>query len=262
MIRALFIGATGMTAQQLTIDVIANNLANSGTTGFKKSRADFQDLIYQDARAAGAISSGDSKYPSGMQVGLGVRPAAVQKVFLQGDMSTTGNTLDLAIEGDGFFQITQTDGTLAYTRGGAFKLDSDGNIVNSDGLPLEPAITIPTDATQVTVGTDGTVSILRQSTTTPTTVGQIELARFVNPGGLMAMGKNLFTETASSGTPTVAVPGTTGIGTIQQGYLEMSNVDIIEEMVGLIIGQRSYEANSKTVSTADSMMNVANGLKN
>lgn len=261
MIRALFIGATGMTAQQLSIDVIANNLANSGTTGFKKSRADFQDLIYQDVRTAGAISSGDSKYPSGMQVGLGVKPAAIQKVFLQGDMSTTGNTLDLAIEGDGFFQITQTDGTLAYTRGGAFKLDSDGNVVTSDGLLLEPAITIPTDATQVTIGSDGTVSILRQGTTAPTTVGQIELARFVNPGGLTAMGKNLFTETASSGTPTVAVPGTSGIGTIQQGYLEMSNVDIIEEMVGLIIGQRSYEANSKTVSTADSMMNVANQLK-
>lgn len=261
MIRALFIGASGMNAQQLNIDVISNNLANSSTSGYKKSRADFQDLMYQDKKFPGAISSADSRYPSGMQVGLGVVPAAVQKIFLQGDVTSTGNPLDLAIEGDGFFQITQTDGTTAYTRAGSFKMDANGNVVNSEGLALTPSITIPTDATQVTIGSDGTVSVTTQGTTTPTTVGNIQLARFVNPGGLMAMGKNLFTETASSGTPTVATPGTTGIGTLEQGYLEMSNVDIIEEMVGLIIGQRAYEANSKSVQTADSILNVINSLK-
>ncbi|NWF97436.1 MAG: flagellar basal-body rod protein FlgG [Nitrospirae bacterium] len=261
MLRSLFIAATGMEAQKLNIDVIANNLANVNTVGFKKSRADFQELIYQDLRTPGAISAEGSQIPSGIQVGLGVKPVAVQKLFLQGDFVHTGNPLDLVIEGDGFFQITMPDGTIAYTRAGAFKLDSEGRIVNSDGYPLEPAITVPANTVSLTVGSDGKIQALQSGSTTPTEIGQIELARFINPGGLKAMGKNLFTTTGSSGDATTGNPSTEGLGTIAQGFIEMSNVNIIEEMVNMIVSQRAYEINSKAVQASDEMLQTANNIK-
>jgi flagellar basal-body rod protein FlgG len=261
MLRSLFTAATGMEAQQLNIDVIANNLANVNTVGFKKSRADFQELFYQDLKTPGATSAEGSEIPSGIQLGLGVRPVAVQKLFLQGDFANTGNSLDLVIEGDGFFQIMTPDGTIAYTRAGAFKLDSEGRIVNSDGYPLEPNITIPTDTLSITAGSDGKITVLQAGSTTPSEIGQIELARFINPGGLKADGRNLFTPTAASGDPLLGTPGTEGFGTINQGFVELSNVNIVEEMVNMIISQRAYEVNSKAIQTSDEMLQVTNNLK-
>lgn len=261
MIRSLFIAATGMEAQKLNIDVISNNLANVNTSGYKKSRSDFQELLYQDLRTPGALSAEGAQIPSGIQVGLGVRPAAVQKIFQQGDIASTGNKLDLAIEGDGFFQIFMPNGEIAYSRSGAFKLDSEGRIVNSDGYQLEPSITIPENTVSITVGSDGKVSVLESGSSTPVEVGQIELARFINPGGLLALGKNLFTPTASSGEPLVTNPGSEGLGTIAQGYIEMSNVNIVEEMVNLIISQRAYEISSKAVQSSDEMLQMANNLR-
>ncbi len=261
MIRSLFIAATGMEAQQLNIDVIANNLANSNTTGYKRSRADFQELMYEEIRTPGAVSAEGSQLPSGVQVGLGVKPVAVQKVFEQGDFVSTGNPLDMVIEGMGFFQIVKPDGELAYTRAGAFKLDSEGRIVTSDGYPLEPEITIPSDALQVTIGSDGTVSVTQPGSPTPTEIGQIEIARFPNAGGLKSIGKNLFVETASSGVSTTGTPGSEGLGTIQQGFIELSNVNIVDEMVQMIVSQRAYEINSKAVQAADDMLQVANNLR-
>jgi len=261
MLRSLFIAATGMEAQKLNIDVISNNLANVNTTGFKKSRADFQDLMYQTIRAPGATSAEGVQIPSGIQVGLGVKPVAVQKLFLQGDFVSTGNNLDLVIEGEGFFQIQRPDGTTAYTRSGAFKLDSEGRIVNSDGYPLEPSITIPANTTSVTIGSDGKLTVQQAGTTTPTEVGQIELAKFLNPGGLSALGKNLYQSTASSGEPTTGNPSLEGMGTLNQGFLEMSNVNVVEEMVNMIVSQRAYEMNSKAVQASDEMLQVANNLR-
>jgi flagellar basal-body rod protein FlgG len=261
MIRSLFIAATGMEAQKLNMDVISNNLANVNTVGFKKSRADFQDLLYQTLREPGATSAEGSQIPSGIQVGLGVRPVAVQKIFQQGDFMNTGNSLDLVIEGDGFFQILMPDGTIAYSRAGAFKLDSEGRIVNSDGYPLEPGITIPSDAISITIGTDGRITVLQAGSSAPTEIGQIELAKFINPGGLKALGKNLFSPSASSGEATVANPASEGLGTIGQGFLEMSNVNVVEEMVNMIISQRAYEVSSKAVQTSDEMLQVVNNLK-
>ncbi len=250
-----------MEAQKLNVDVISNNLANVNTVGFKKSRADFQDLIYQTVRAPGATSAEGAQIPSGIQVGLGVKPVAVTKIFDQGDFISTGNSLDMVIEGNGFFQITMPDGTLAYSRAGAFKLDSTGKIVNSDGYALEPGITIPTNATSITVGSDGKITVTQPGSTTPTEIGQIQLARFINPGGLSALGKNLFSPTASSGDPTTGNPGSDGFGTINQGYTEMSNVNVVEEMVNMIISQRAYEMNSKAVQASDEMLQVTNSLK-
>lgn len=261
MIRSLFISATGMEAQKLNIDVIANNLANVNTVGYKRGRADFQELLYQDLRTTGATSAGTSPIPSGIQVGLGVKPVAVQKIFQQGDFTKTGNNLDLVIEGDGFFQILMPDGTTAYSRAGAFKLDNSGNVVNSDGYPLEPAITIPSNATSVTVGSDGKVTVIQAGSTTPTDIGQITLARFINPGGLKAIGKNLYTTTGSSGDAMLGNPGSQGIGTVAQGYVELSNVNIVEEMVNMIVSQRAYEINSKAVQASDEMLQAANNLK-
>lgn len=261
MIRSLFTAATGMEAQKLNIDVIANNLANVNTVGFKRSRADFQDLIYQSITSAGAISAGGSVIPTGIQVGLGVKPVAVQKLFDQGDFALTNNKLDLVIEGDGFFQITTPDGTIAYTRSGAFKLDSSGNIVNSDGYLMEPAMTIPANSTDITVASDGRITVTQAGSTTPTEVGQIQIARFVNPGGLKALGKNLFMNTASSGDATAGSPGTDGAGTIAQGYTEMSNVNVAQEMVNMIVSQRAYEMNSKAVQASDEMLKTANELR-
>lgn len=261
MIRSLFTAATGMQAQQINVDVISNNIANVNTVGFKRSRADFQDLLYQNIKAPGVPSAEGIQIPSGIQIGLGVKPVAVQKLFTQGDFITTNNDLDLVIEGDGFFQVTRPDGTVAYTRAGAFKLDRDGRIVNSDGLPIEPAITIPADTTKVTVGFDGRVTVLQAGSTTPTEIGTIETARFVNPAGLQAIGKNLFLSTDSSGEAIVGLPGTEGRGAINQGFLEMSNVNVVEELSNLIIAQRAFDLNSKAVQASDEMLQTSGNLK-
>lgn len=261
MLRSLFIAATGMEAQKLNIDVIANNLANVNTSGFKKSRADFQDLIYQTIRSAGGASAEGAQIPSGIQVGLGVKPVAVQKIFQQGDFAQTGNSLDIVIEGDGFFQVLMPDGTVAYTRAGAFKLDSEGRVVNSDGYPLEPGITIPTNTLSITVGSDGKITVMQAGSTAPVEIGQIELARFMNPAGLNAMGRNLFLPTAASGEPTTGAPSQDGLGTISQGFLELSNVNVVEEMVNMIVSQRAYEINSKAVQASDEMLQTANNLR-
>ncbi|MBI5639112.1 MAG: flagellar basal-body rod protein FlgG [Nitrospirae bacterium] len=261
MIRSLFTAATGMEAQKLNIDVISNNLSNVNTVGYKRSRADFQELLYQTLRTPGATSAEGSEIPSGIQVGLGVRPVAVQKMFQQGDFVHTGNSLDLVIEGDGFFQVLMPDGTIGYSRSGAFKMDSEGRIVNSDGYPMEPAITIPSNTVTTTVGSDGKVTVLQAGSNTPTEIGQIEIARFINPGGLNAMGRNLYLPTASSGEATTGNPGAEGRGTINQGFVEMSNVNIVEEMVNMIISQRAYEIASKAVSASDEMLQTANNMK-
>lgn len=260
MLRALSSAATGMEAQQLNIDIISNNLANVNTTGFKKSRGDFQDLLYQTVVPAGTPSSGSTQIPTGIQVGMGVRPVAVQKMFTQGDYQETGNSLDLAIEGDGFYQITQPNGVVAYSRAGAFKLDSEGKIVTSDGYSIEPSITIPSTATSTTISSSGLVSVTN-SDGSVTEIGQIELAKFLNPAGLNSIGKSLYLVTASSGEATTGTPGEDGFGTISQGYLEMSNVNIVEEMVNMITAQRAYEVNSKAIQTADEMFQKANELK-
>lgn len=261
MLRSLFTAATGMYAQQLNVDVISHNLANVNTTGFKKSRAEFQDLIYQTMIQPGAPSDDGTQYPSGIQIGLGVRPVAVAKFFTPGDLINTGNNLDLAIDGEGFFQVTLPDGTIAYTRAGNFRLDRDGRIVTNDGYPLEPGITVPADATGITVGGDGRVTVTQPGTVAPVEIGTIELARFINPGGLKAIGKNLFLETDASGAPTTGAPGTEGRGTIVQGFLEMSNVNIVEELANLIIAQRAFDINSKAVQTSDEMLQSVSAIK-
>jgi flagellar basal-body rod protein FlgG len=252
----------GMEAQKLNLDVIANNLANVNTSGFKRGRADFQELIYQDLKTPGSLSAEGSVIPSGLQMGLGVKPGSVQKIFLQGDFVQTGNNLDLVIEGEGFFQITKPNGTIAYTRNGNFKLDNTGRIVTSDGYPLDPAITVPTSTQSITFGSDGKVSALVTGTSTPTQIGTIQLARFINPGGLLADGKSLFLPSGSSGDPVVGAPGGgEGLGTIGQGFIENSNVNIVEEMVNMIATQRAYEINSKAVQAADELLQMANNLK-
>ncbi|MBI3592683.1 MAG: flagellar basal-body rod protein FlgG [Nitrospirae bacterium] len=261
MIRSLFTAATGMQAQQLNVDVISNNIANVNTVGYKRSRADFQDLLYQTIKAPGVPSAEGIQVPSGIQIGLGVRPVAVQKLFTQGDFQTTGNDLDLVIEGDGFFQVTKPDGTIAYTRAGAFKLDKDGRIVNSDGFPMEPAVTIPADATKITISFDGNVNVLQPGSTAPVQVGTIQIARFVNPAGLQATGKNLFVVSDASGDAITGAPGSEGRGNISQGFLENSNVNIVEELANLIIAQRAFDMNSKAVTASDEMLQTASAIK-
>jgi len=259
--RALYIAATGMEAQQLNVDIISNNLANINTTAFKKSRGDFQDLLYQTLKLPGASAGLGMQVPAGIQVGSGVRAASVQKVFMQGDFENTKNDLDLAIEGDGFFQIVMPDGTLAYTRAGSFKKDNTGRIVTSDGFPLEPSLSIPSDAVNVTISPDGIISVLQAGSSAPTEIGTIQLVRFPNPAGLNSIGRNLYLPTAASGEPIAGTPGDAGYGTIAQGYLETSNVNIAEELVNMIVGQRAYEINSKAIQVADEMMRTANELK-
>jgi len=261
MMRSLWTAASGMVAQQANIDVISNNLANANTTGFKKSRTDFQDLMYQNMRKAGSTTGPDSQLPTGIQLGHGVRQVATQKIYTEGSFQSTGNSLDMAIEGDGFYQITMPDGTISYTRDGAFKQDSQGRVVTSEGYPLEPAITIPQGATDLSISSDGRVTATIPGQTTPQDLGQIQLARFVNPAGLDSMGRNLLKETAASGAPVATNPGTDGAGTIQQKYLEMSNVQVVEEMVNMIVAQRAYEINSKAITTSDTMMETAANLK-
>ncbi|HVP29083.1 MAG TPA: flagellar basal-body rod protein FlgG [Myxococcota bacterium] len=255
--RALFTAATGMEAQQVRIDAVANNLANVSTTGFKKSRAEFQDLFYETLQAPGAQSSTGNTVPTGVQIGHGVRFAAVSRIFGQGDRVNTGHELDLAIEGDGFFQVQKPDGETVYTRDGTFKRDRDGNVVTNHGYPLIPNIQIPTDTIQLTILADGTVSALQAGQQTPTDLGRIELARFVNPSGLRALGNNLFVPTEASGDPQTGNPDEEGFGAVSQGFLEMSNVNVAEELVNMILSQRAFEVNSRVMQTGDQMLQTA-----
>lgn len=256
MIRALHTAATGMEAQQQRIDVIANNLANVNTTGFKKSRADFQDLLYQQIRAPGTSAAQGVVVPSGIQVGTGVRTVSTHRSFTMGDLQQTGNQLDVAIEGDGFFQVTLPGGELAYSRSGNFEVNAQGQVVTPDGYLLDPAIAIPPGTVAVTIGADGTVSASVDGQNAATEVGQIQLASFVNPGGLQSIGRNFLQPTTASGEPQLGPPGLQGAGTIAQGFIEMSNVKVVEEMIGLISSQRAYEINSKVISASDEMLQV------
>ncbi len=261
MIRTLHTGATGMIAQQLNIDVIANNLANVNTLGYKRSRADFQDLLYETIKSPGSVSAAGNQVPVGIQVGLGVKPAAVTKMFAQGDMRNTSNELDVAIEGKGFFQVTMPDGSIGYTRAGAFKLDSNGQIVTPEGYLAYPAVTIPQDAITVNIDRSGLINVTQPGTTTPNQVGQFELANFVNPAGLSSEGNSFYKETAASGPPIAGLPNQNEFGAIQQGFVESSNVSVVEELTQMIIGQRAYEVNSKAVTAGDEMLQQANQLK-
>ena len=262
MMRSLWSAASGMMAQQKNMDVVAHNLANVNTYGNKKVRAEFQDLIYQTLRDAGGASGNGTQYPQGLQIGLGVKVAATNRIFTQGPLQTTDRPNDIGIQGEGFFQIQMPDGTTAYTRDGSFKLDSQRRLVTSDGFLLLPNITLEDNATidSLVISNDGRVSDT-PSGGQQTEIGQITLARFVNPEGLYAYGKNLFLETASSGTPIVGNPGANGAGVLTQGTVEMSGVQVVEEMVNMIVAQRAYESNSKAITTSDSMLETANQLK-
>jgi flagellar basal-body rod protein FlgG len=261
MNRSLYIAATGMNAQQAQMDVISNNLANVSTNGFKGSRAVFQDLMYQTVRQPGANSTQQTELPSGMQVGTGVQQIATERLYTQGNLQQTGNSRDIAINGQGFFQVTMPDGSTAYTRDGSFQTNAQGQLVTSSGYLLNPAITIPQNTTNITVGSDGTVSVTQANSTTSTTVGQIQIATFINPPGLDARGENLFSETASSGAPNVSQPGLNGAGTLQQGYTEASNVNVVQELVNMIQTQRAYEINSKAVTTSDQMLQTLSQMQ-
>jgi len=261
MDRALKTAASGMYAQQLNVDAIANNLANVNTTSFKQTRVEFQDLMYETLRSTGTPDQLGGTPPAELQVGDGTVPSATTRDFGQGDLQATQNQLDFAIQGDGFFRIRMPDGTEEYTRDGSFKVSAQGNLVTSDGYVVEPGFTIPQDATAINVSTDGTVQATVSGQTNPVTLGQLELAKFVNPAGLHAVGANLYQETVASGTPILSNPSSTGFGTIQQGYLESSNVSVVTEMVKMIEAERAYELNSKAVETANSMMQLANNLK-
>jgi flagellar basal-body rod protein FlgG len=261
MLRSLYIASTGMRAQDLNVSVIANNLANVNTSGFKRSRADFEDLLYQNLKMMGTLSNSGTQIPTGIQVGLGVKTAAIQKIFLQGDFAQTGNPLDVAIEGKGFFQILQPNGNFAYTRAGTLKLDQLGRLVSSEGQLIQPTITIPNNAINISIEPTGTVSITQPGTTVPSIVGTFQLATFQNQAGLQAIGNNLFLQTGASGPPIIGTPGQQDRGTLTQGFLELSNVNVVEEMVNLITAQRAYEMNSRTVQTADEMLQITSNLK-
>jgi flagellar basal-body rod protein FlgG len=254
MIRSLWISKTGLDAQQTQMDVISNNLANVSTNGFKRSRAVFEDLLYQTLRQPGAQSSQQTQLPSGLQLGTGVRPVATERIFTQGNPQQTDNDKDALVDGDGFFQVLMPDGTTAYTRDGAFQTDSQGQIVTSSGYPLQPAITIPPGAQKLTIGVDGTVSVTLQGVAAPTQIGSLQLATFINNAGLESRGENLYMETASSGTPNLNTPGTNGAGSLRQGFVETSNVNVVEELVNMIQTQRAYEINSKAITTSDQML--------
>lgn len=254
MLRSLYIAETGMNAQQTQMDVISNNLANLSTTGFKGSRAVFQDLIYQTLSQPGAQSTQQTQIPSGMQVGTGVQLIATERLQTQGNLTQTGNNLDLAIQGAGFFQVLMSDGTTSYTRDGSFQQNNQGQVVTASGYPVQPAITIPSNATSLTVGSDGTVTATTSGSSTPVTIGTLQLAMFINPTGLQSQGNNLYQQTASSGTPTVTTPGTNASGTLNQGYVEASNVNVVEEMVNMIQTQRAYEITSKAITASDGML--------
>jgi len=260
MLRALYTAASGMEAQQLNIDTIAHNLANINTSGFKQRKVQFQDLLYQSERNAGTSSTASTEYPVGLQVGLGTKPVATQMIFTQGDYAATKSPLDMVIEGQGFFQIVQSNGQIAYTRSGNFHLNREGSLVTPDGDLLDPQITIPSDNIGITIGSDGTVSVIQAGQTQPQKVGQIEIAMFQNPAGLQSVGKNLFLPTLASGDAITGTPGEEGLGTLLSGYVEQSNVSVVEEMVNMIVSQRAYEANSKVIRTADEMFSQANNI--
>ncbi|MGF6524935.1 flagellar basal-body rod protein FlgG [Variovorax sp. PvP013] len=254
MINSLWISKTGMEAQQTQLDVISHNLANVSTTGFKRSNAVFEDLMYQNLRQVGANSSEQSQLPTGLQLGLGVRTVATSRSFTQGSMQQTSNQLDVAIKGNGFFQVTQPDGTIGYTRDGSFQVDAQGRLVTSSGLPVANGITVPPSATNVSIAADGTVSATLPNNPTPQNIGSLALANFVNPAGLEPRGDNLYVETAASGQPNGGTAGTNGLGTVMQGFLETSNVNVVQELVSMIQTQRAYEMNSKAIQTSDQML--------
>jgi flagellar basal-body rod protein FlgG len=254
MIRSLWIAKTGMEGQQTKLDTISNNLANVGTNGYKRAGVVFEDLMYQNLRQAGSATSEQSQLPTGLQVGLGVRAAATARNFSQGTLNQTSNNLDIAVEGNGFFQIQLPDGTTGYSRDGAFQLDANGQLVNAAGYAVQPGITIPADARSVTIAKDGTVSVTLPSQATPQQLGQLQLASFVNPAGLEPLGGNLFAETAASGTPNTGAPATNSLGSLRQGFVEGSNVNVVEELVTMIATQRAYEMNSKAIQTSDQML--------
>lgn len=254
MIRSLWISKTGLDAQQTQMDVISNNLANVSTTGFKRTRAVFEDLLYQTIRQPGAASSQQTDLPSGLQLGTGVRPVATERIHTQGNLQLTGNSKDVAINGAGFFQVLLPDGTTAYTRDGSFQTDSQGQLVTSSGFPIQPAITIPVDAQSLTISRDGIVSVTLAGTVAATEVGNLQLATFINPAGLESKGENLYVETGASGNANTNTPGTNGAGIMVQNYTETSNVNVVEELVNMIQTQRAYEINSKAITTSDQML--------
>ena len=260
MLRALYTAATGMQAQQINIDTIANNIANVNTTGFKQGRAEFQDLLYQNIRPAGTSSSASTTYPVGLQLGLGTRPVATARIYSQGDFRQTGNPLDLVIEGKGFFQVRLPSGEVGYTRDGSLHVNAEGVVVTSDGYALEPQITIPADAQTIVIGRDGTVSVTQAGQSAAQQVGTIQLATFQNPAGLNAVGGNLLLASTSSGDATTGNATENGLGSINQGFLEQSNVSVVEEMVNMIVAQRAYEVNSRAMRVADDMLQQVNGL--
>jgi len=262
MLQSLYTAATGMAAQQLNIDTIANNLANVSTTGFKSQRVDFQDLLYINLKPSGTPTSPETNTPAGIQIGEGVKPVSTQRIFTEGSVTNTNNPLDLLITGpESFFQITLPNGEIAYSRDGSFTQDGNGNIVTANGYFMDPPVQIPTDATAISVTSTGQILATISGSTTQTQIGQIELARFINPAGLTAIGNNLYQQTAASGDPIVGTPSSTGFSSIQQGSLEASNVDTVSEMVNLIVAQRGYELNSKVVSTADTMLQDIDNMK-
>jgi flagellar basal-body rod protein FlgG len=254
MIRSLWISKTGLDAQQTNVDVIANNLANVSTNGFKRSRAVFEDLLYQTLRQPGSQSSQQTQVPTGLQVGTGVRPVATERVHTQGNLQQTGNALDVAINGQGFLQVLLPDGTTAYTRDGSLHVDAQGQVVTSNGYALQPAITIPANAIKIDIGADGTVSVTQPGQANAANIGAIQLANFVNPAGLQSVGQNFYLESAASGTPQTGTPGANGLGLLSQGYVETSNVNVVEELVSMIQAQRAYEINSKAIQTSDQML--------
>lgn len=260
MIRALYTAASGMAAQQTNIDNVAHNLANVNTAGYKKTRMEFEDLVYQQTKAAGSPTSTSGEAPIGLEIGLGTRPVATARDFSTGNLRSTSNPLDLAIEGRGFIQLSMPDGNVGYTRAGSLHLSAEGALVTADGYPVEPQITIPPNATSVSISRDGIVSVAIAGQSAPQQVGTIELASFQNPAGLAAAGSNIYTVTTASGEPTTGVPGSDGMGTLTQGFLEESNVSVVEEMVNMILGQRAYEANSRVVKAADDMLQQVNSL--
>jgi flagellar basal-body rod protein FlgG len=261
MNRALRTAATGMAAQQLNVDIIAHNLANVNTTGFKKSRPEFQDLMYQVIKASGTSQNSGTQAPSEVQIGNGAVPVATVKNFAQGDIQPTNNLLDVAVQGEGFFQVRRADGTLGYTRDGAFKVSGEGLLVTAQGYTLEPGISIPQETTMVSISREGIVEAMVPGDSEPVKLGQIELARFINPSGLRPIGDNILIETPAAGVPMLGTSAMQGFGEIEQGYLESSNVDVVEEMVNMIVAQRAYEINSKTIKTVEEMLGMANNLK-
>ena len=254
MIRSLYVAKTGLEAQLTQLDVVSNNLANVGTTGFKRSRAVFEDLMYQNLRQVGGQTSDQTRLPSGLQVGTGVHVVATERIHAQGNMTKTDNPKDIAINGSGFFQVLMPDGTTSYTRDGSFQTDKDGQLVTASGFTIQPPITIPQNATSMTVGRDGIVSVTQAGSTATVQVGQLQLATFLNPAGLESKGENLFTEADSSGAPNLLNPGLDGAGILSQGYTEASNVNVVEELVNMIATQRAYEINSKSIQTSDQML--------